>query len=109
MFDSITVHVHLAPSTLANTLDIIVNQLTNLKTQLTMNQAELAQALSDLKAQADKAKAEVVAKVVALEAAVAAGGVVDPAVEAALVDLRGAVQGLDDLNPDAAAGGVVAP
>lgn len=66
-----------------------------------MNQTELAQALVDIKAQADKAKTEIVDKVAALEAAIAAGNVTTPEVDAALADLKGSVQVLDDLNPDA--------
>lgn len=65
-----------------------------------MNQAELTQALVDLKAQNEKARAEIVAKIAALEAAVAAGGTVSPEVEAALADLKASVQADDDLNPD---------
>lgn len=109
MFDTINVHIHLAPEGLSATLDNIEDHLHSLSESIIMNQAELTQALVDLKAQADKSKAEIVAKVAALEAAVAAGGAVDPAVEAALADLKGAVQGIDDLNPDAVAGEVVAP
>jgi hypothetical protein len=66
-----------------------------------MNHAELAQALSDLAAQTDKAKAEVVAKVAELEAAIVAAGQTDAAVDAALEALKASVQGVDDLNPDA--------
>lgn len=69
--------------------------------RIIMNQAELAKSLEDLKAQADKAKAEIVAKVQSLEDAIAAGGATSPEVDAALADLKGSVQGLDDLNPDA--------
>lgn len=66
-----------------------------------MNQAELAQALTDIKAQADKAKGEIVAKVTDLETAIANSGNTSPDVDAALAALKGSVQGLDDLNPDA--------
>lgn len=109
MFDNITIHIHLAPATLASTLDSIVNHLSTLKEIIIMNETELVQALADIKAQADKAKAEVIAAVAALEAALASAGTVSPAVEAALADLRGAVQSIDDLNPDAPPGGVVVP
>lgn len=74
----------------------------SLKELFTMNQAELAQTLSDLKTQADKTKAEIVQKVADLEAAIAAGGVTTPEVDAAVEALKGSIQGLDDLNPDAA-------
>ncbi len=68
--------------------------------RITVNQTELAQALADLKTQADKAKAEIVAKVAELEAAIANAGSTTPEVDAALAALKGSVQGLDDLNPD---------
>jgi len=72
--------------------------------RITMNQAELAQALADIKTQADKAKDEIVAKVAELEAAIANAGSTSPEVDAALAALKGSVQGLDDLNPDAPSG-----
>lgn len=81
-------------------LNHIDSQLHRLKEIITMNQAELAQALADIKTQADKAKAEIVQKVADLEAAIAAGGVTSPEVDAAVTALKGSVQGLDDLNPD---------
>lgn len=65
-----------------------------------MNQAQLAEQLTALAAQAEKAKVEVVQKVADLEAAIIAGGDVSPDVEAALAALKTSVQGLDDLNPD---------
>lgn len=70
---------------------------------IAMNQAELAQALADIKTQADKAKAEIVAAVQALTDALANAGSTTPEVDAALAALQGSVQGLDDLNPDGAA------
>lgn len=72
--------------------------------RITMNQAELAQALADIKTQADKAKDEIVAKVAELEAAISNAGSTSPEVDAALAALKGSVQGLDDLNPDAQIG-----
>lgn len=66
-----------------------------------MNQAELAQALVDLKAQNEKARAEIVAKITTLEEAVAAAGTVTPEVEAALADLKTSVQADDDLTDPA--------
>ncbi len=68
--------------------------------RITVNQTELAQALADLTTQADKAKAEIVAKVADLEAAIANAGSTTPEVDAALAALKGSVQGLDDLNSD---------
>jgi hypothetical protein len=101
VLDNLTVHVYLAPAGLQSALDNIVSQLKG----IIMDQTQLAADLVALKAQGEKAKAEIIAKVAALEAAIAAGGVVSPEVEAALADLRGTVQGIDDLNPDE----VVAP
>lgn len=64
-------------------------------------QAELAQALRDLKTEAAKAKDEITAKIASLEVAVVAAGNVTPEVEAALADLRAGVQAIDDIVPDA--------
>lgn len=84
-------------------LQPVLNFLHHLEKVITMNQAELAQALTDASAQAEKAKAEIVAKVAALEAAIMAAGNTTPAVDAALAALNGQVQSLDDLNPDSPA------
>lgn len=65
------------------------------------NQAQLAQELRDLKAQTEKAKAEIIAKVAALEAAIGDAGNTTAEVDEALADLKASVQGVDDLNPDA--------
>lgn len=66
-------------------------------------QAELAQQLKDLTAQEEKAKAEILAKVANLEAAIVAAANTTPEVDAALADLKASVQGVDDLNEDAPA------
>lgn len=68
-----------------------------------MNQVELAQQLTALKQQTDKANAEIVAKVQSLEDALNAGGSTTPEVDAALADLKTSIQAVDDLNPDAPA------
>jgi len=81
----------------------LLRPVLDLLQRIIMDQTQLAQALKDLKAQADKAKAEIVAKVQSLEDAINAGGATTPEVDAALADLKGSVQGLDDLNPDAPA------
>lgn len=73
-------------------------EVLNLLKEIRMTQEQLAQAMKDLKAQLGKVKDEVIAKVVAVEAAV---GKTTPEVDAAFADLKGAVQVLDDLNPDA--------
>lgn len=79
----------------------VLQKLDSLERQITMNMTELAQALSDAAAQAAKSKAEIIAKVQALEDAIAAGATT-PEVDAALAALKGEVQGLDDLNADPA-------
>ena len=75
-----------------------INQLKEL---IMSTQAELATELTAVKAQLDKAKQEIVDKLAALEAAIVAAGNTTAEVDAALADLKGAAQGLDDLNPDA--------
>ena len=72
----------------------------SLERKIDMNHAELAQAITDVAAQAEKAKAEIVAQVVTLEAAITAAGTTTPAVDAALAALKSTVQGIDDLNAD---------
>jgi chromosome segregation ATPase len=79
----------------------VINQITQLERQIAMNQDELAAALAALTAQTEKAKAEIVAAVAALEEALANAGSTTPEVDAALTALQAAVQGVDDLNPDA--------
>lgn len=66
-----------------------------------MNQAELAQALNDAAAEAVKAKGEIVAKIADLETAIGNAGNTTPEVDAALAALKDAVQGVDDIVPDA--------
>lgn len=78
---------------------VLLNALTGKLEKVMSTQAELLQALQDTKAQLDKAAAEIVAKIAALEAAVAAGGNTTPAVDAALADLKTAAQVLDDIDP----------
>lgn len=63
-------------------------------------QQELAEQLTALTAQVEKSRAEVVAKVTALEEALANAGGTTPEVDAALTNLKAAVQSVDDLNPD---------
>lgn len=78
-------------------LDEILNKLN----QILMTQAELAQALTDAAAEAVKAKAEIVAKIADLEGAIANAGNTTPEVDTALAALKEAVQGVDDIVPDA--------
>lgn len=72
------------------------NQLNMAKTQ-----AQLAQELRDLKTQNDKARAEVIAKITALEEAIANAGNTTQEVDDALAALKESVQIDDDMNPDA--------
>lgn len=64
-------------------------------------QAQLAQELRDVKVQNDKSRAEILAKIAALEDAIANGGGTTPEVDAALADLKASVQTDDDIVPDA--------
>lgn len=65
-----------------------------------MNQQELAQELANLKTQNDKARAEVLAKIAALEQAIANAGNTTPEVDAALAELKASVQTDDDIVAD---------
>ncbi len=69
--------------------------------QLMTTQTQLAEQLAALAAQADKARAEVVARIAALEEALANSGEVSPEVMAAFDALKVAVQATDDIVPDA--------
>ena len=81
-------------------LDPVLIAIRNLSLEIAVNQAELQAELESLTAQADKIKAEALAAIAALEAAVA-NGQTSPEVNAALAGLRASVQGVDDINPDA--------
>lgn len=63
-------------------------------------QKELAQALVDLKAQLSKVATEITTKIQSLQDALANAGNTTPEVDAALDEVKSAVQALDDLNPD---------
>ena len=82
-------------------LSPVVKQLQTLESKIAMNHAELATAITDIATQADKAKAEIVAQVATLEAAIIAAGTTSAAVDTALATLKASVQGIDDVNPDA--------
>ncbi len=71
----------------------ILNKILELERKILMNQAELAQALTDVSTQIQKGIDEVLA-------AVQNAGNVTPEVQAALDSLRTKVQTLDDINPD---------
>jgi hypothetical protein len=84
-------------------MQVLQNQCDHGRTleKILATNAELQASLTELGTQLDKAHGEIVAKVAALEAAIAAGGNTTPEVDAALVALKGKVQTLDDLNADA--------
>jgi hypothetical protein len=63
-------------------------------------QAELAVQIAELTAQNDKARAEVLAKIADLQAALDAAGAVDPAVLEAFAALKASVQTDDDIVAD---------
>jgi len=64
-------------------------------------QAELALQIADLTTQNEKARAEVLAKIAAMQEAIDAAGSVDPAVLEAFAALKASVQADDDIVPDA--------
>jgi chaperonin cofactor prefoldin len=89
---------------LASILTLVLDQLHHVNQSLEriiMDQKALAAELVALKAQNDKSRAEIVAKIAALEAALGNAGGTTAEVDAALAALKGAAQALDDLNPDA--------
>lgn len=77
---------------------ILFNQKLN---QIMASQAELAQQLRDVTAQNEKARVEILAKIAALEEALANAGQTTPEVDEALANLKASVQTDDDIVPDA--------
>jgi hypothetical protein len=71
----------------------VLPAIEQLKEQMTMNQTELAAALTAVGDQLSKATNEIVV-------AISNAGVTLPAVDAAVARLQAAAQALDDLNPD---------
>jgi seryl-tRNA synthetase len=65
------------------------------------SQAQLAQELRDVKAQNDKAREEILAKIAALEEAIVNAGNTTEEVDTALAELKASVQTDDDIVPDA--------
>lgn len=76
-------------------------RLFNSLEKIMSTQAQLAQALTDLKAQVVKVKAEIDAKIEALTDALNDAGTTTPEVDEALADLKSTLQSLDDETPDA--------
>lgn len=74
---------------------IILNQR-----QMALSQSELAQELKNVTAQNEKSRVEILAKIKALEDALAAGGGTTPEVDEALAELKASVQVDDDIVPD---------
>ena len=68
---------------------------------MALSQSQLAAELTAIKDQNEKARTEILAKIAALEEALANAGNTTPEVDAALADLKASVQTDDDLNPDA--------
>lgn len=91
MFD---IHIHIQDK---EQLTLIIKKLDKIMS----DQTQLAADLQALTAQTEKAKAEIIAKVAELEAAITNAGNTTPEVDAALAGLKAAVQGVDDLNADA--------
>lgn len=97
----INIHIH--------TVDVkeIKEILFNIKSKLNYimaKQSELAAQIADFTAQLGKAKDEILAKVAALEAQIGTGSdEVTPELQAAVDNLKSAVQTLDDIVPDAPA------
>ena len=78
-----------------------LNSIFNILKQIKMEQSELAAQLTTLKDQTEKAKAEILAKLADLDAALQAADDVTPEVQAAFDALKSSVQGVDDIVPDA--------
>lgn len=81
-----------------------VSHYLNLKEIIMATQAELAQQLRDITAQNEKARVEVLAKIQALEDALAAAGNTSAEVDEAVAALKASVQTDDDLVPDTPVG-----
>ena len=105
----IHLHMHIPDAISASLLEfladlsVIKRELRNLSRKadtIMASQTEQAAALKALTAQVAKAKKEITDKVAALEAQIAAGGASTPEVDVAMQDLKDAIQGVDDLNPD---------
>jgi len=97
----IHIHIHHHHDPVLDKLSQKIDFLTEKTKIILMTQAEELQLLRDLKAQNEKAKAEILAKIQALEDAIANQGNTSPEVDAALADLKASIQSTDDIVPDA--------
>lgn len=88
-------------SELAAQLKTIHAEISQLRGIIMGTQAELQADLEALKAQADKARQEIVDKFAELEQAVANAGIVSDGVIAAMAGLKASIGAVDDLVPDA--------
>lgn len=82
----------------------LLKVLTNIHSEvrsIMTSQTEFAAKLQALADQANKSRDEVLAALAALQAALAEAGAITPEVQAAFDNAQAAVQGIDDLNPDA--------
>jgi hypothetical protein len=95
---SITIHV--GPIHIAIGSSDILRSIDELKGLIMTTLADLPSQLASVNAQIAKAKDEIIARVAALEAALANVALPIEA-EEALAALKGSAQSLDDLNPDA--------
>jgi hypothetical protein len=78
---------------------VMFQRIDQLEAHIMASNAELAQQLRDLKDQNEKARAEILAKIKALEDALANGDTT-PEVDAALADLKASIQADDDMHAD---------
>lgn len=97
----VTVHLpHQSDAELKARLVQIAASISNLKELIMATSAEHAAELRAVTAQNEKARAEIVAKIKALEDAIAAGGNTTAEVDEALAALKASVQTDDDMHED---------
>jgi hypothetical protein len=96
-FFAIDVFHHVTPTVPGGFQAKLLERLDSIMT----TQAELQSQIETLTAQAEKAKGEILDKLVELQAAIDEADEVDPGVLAAFDGLKAVVQGVDDIVPDA--------
>lgn len=103
----IHVHIHDDRHTKGMLEKILENQhsIITKTNQIMASQAQVAQQLTTLSTQLDKALTEIQTQIQALTDAVAAAGNSTPEVDAAIAALGVSAQKLDDLNADPSTGG----